>query len=121
MILADTSVWIHHFRESNETLVRLLEMNQVAIHPHIIGELACGNLKNRKEAILDLEILPRTAVPGYNDVMDFIDKYKLYGNGIGFVDVNLLASCSHSEALLWTMDLRLRKIAIDLEIGFKET
>jgi predicted nucleic acid-binding protein len=120
MVLADTSIWIHHFRESSATLVGLLEANQVAIHPHVIGELACGNLRRRKEAILDLEILPRTAVPGYNDVMEFIERYKLSGKGIGFVDANLLASCSHSEALLWTRDLRLRKIALDLEIGFKE-
>lgn len=121
VVLADTSVWIHHLRESSAALIGLLELNQVAIHPFVIGELACGNLKHRQEAILELEILPRTAVPGYHDVMEFIDRYKLHGKGIGLVDAHLLASCSSSEALLWTKDIRLHKIAAGLEIAFKET
>ncbi len=121
MVLADTSVWIQHFRESSKTLVRLLEANQVAIHPFVIGELACGNLKNRRETIQELEILPRTSVPGYFEVMEFLERYRLFGKGIGLVDAHLLASCAHSEAVLWTRDLRLRRIALGMEIGLRDS
>ena len=53
MILADTSVWIEHFRSRTDELEQPLAEGEVLIHPFVLGELACGNLKNRAE-ILDL-------------------------------------------------------------------
>ncbi|MBU1322352.1 MAG: hypothetical protein KKF46_08410 [Nanoarchaeota archaeon] len=51
MILVDTSVWINHLRDGNKHLEEQLIDGNVMCHPHIIGELACGNIKNRKEII----------------------------------------------------------------------
>ena len=61
-ILVDTSVWIKHLRESDKILIRLLEQGLVACHPFIIGELACGGIKNRPEIIVLLNDLPATGV-----------------------------------------------------------
>jgi predicted nucleic acid-binding protein len=119
MILADTSVWIQHFRESSPLLADLLERDEVAIHPFVIGELACGNLKNRKETLRELEALRRTAVANHFETLEFMERYKLHGKGIGWIDAHLLASCTLSEALLWTRDGRLRRLAQELEIGLK--
>jgi predicted nucleic acid-binding protein len=42
MILMDTSVWVDHVRRSDAVLAAALNANVVAIHPFVIGELACG-------------------------------------------------------------------------------
>ena len=44
MMLVDTSVWVYHFRRGNARLKLLLEDDEVATHPMVLGELACGNL-----------------------------------------------------------------------------
>ena len=49
MILADTSVWIDHFRLGNKRLHSLLDTGDIVCHPFVVGELACGNLVNREE------------------------------------------------------------------------
>ena len=58
MVLVDTSVWVDHFRKKSASLASLLEMDEVAMHPFVLGELACGNLRNRKELIALLHALP---------------------------------------------------------------
>ena len=45
MIVADTSVWIEHLRRHNATFSQALEASEVLMHPFVIGELACGNLR----------------------------------------------------------------------------
>ena len=62
MILADTSVWIKHFRESDDELITHLNIGSIACHPFIIGELACGNLGNRSEILMLLKELPSLPV-----------------------------------------------------------
>jgi hypothetical protein len=42
MVLLDTSVWIDHLRRGNSRAAALLGAGEVACHPLIIGELACG-------------------------------------------------------------------------------
>nr|MBA2670032.1 type II toxin-antitoxin system VapC family toxin [Gemmatimonadota bacterium] len=46
MILTDTSVWIDHLRAGDPALSALLEQGRVLVHPFVLGELACGNLRN---------------------------------------------------------------------------
>jgi predicted nucleic acid-binding protein len=111
MILVDTSVWIDHFRRSNARLVDLLRENRVFIHPMVIGELACGSLRQRNEILPLLQLLPWAELLSHDEVLHFIEKRKLFGQGVGWVDVNLLASCLLSGAALWTNDKNLRKIA----------
>ncbi|MBN1902935.1 VapC toxin family PIN domain ribonuclease, partial [Candidatus Sumerlaeota bacterium] len=58
MILVDTSVWISHLRKGEPELAELLNRGKALCHPFIIGEIACGNMKNRKEILSLLCALP---------------------------------------------------------------
>lgn len=41
-MLADSSVWVAHFRKSNGVLQSMLAADRVLSHPLIVLELACG-------------------------------------------------------------------------------
>ncbi len=116
MVLVDTSIWIDHLRRSNAGLVELLEQTQVAIHPWIVGELACGNIKNRKELLLLLKSLPSIRTADDDEVLQLIESKKLMGQGIGWVDVHLLATCLIEGIPLWTADKNLRTISAALGV-----
>lgn len=119
MILIDSSVWIDHFRRTNAHLVDLLQENCVIIHPMVIGELACGSLRQRNEILPLLQLLPLTESPSQDEVLHFIEKRRLFGQGVGWVDVNLLASCLLSDVTLWTNDKSLRKVAQILNLSYE--
>ena len=107
MTLVDTSVWVDHFRNGNKRLTKLLNIGGVFTHPFIIGELSCGNLKNRKEILFLIKNLPTIQMAEDHEVLDFIEKNKLYGKGVGIVDFHLLVSCVIEGAQLFTLDKRL--------------
>jgi predicted nucleic acid-binding protein len=119
MVLVDTSIWISHFKEDNSHLKKLLIDESVACHPFIVGELACGNIKNRKEIISLLQALPQTLVAESDEILAFIEHKKLMGAGIGLIDVHLLASAMLTNIPLWTADRKLRTTASKLNISYK--
>ena len=117
MILVDSSVWIDHLRHNDEILCELLDQGQVCIHSLIIGELACGNLKNREQLITLWKNLPHIAEASHDESLFCIDQHSLMGRGIGFVDVHLIASTLLTPGtLLWTRDRRLSVVAESLQI-----
>ena len=116
MVLVDTSIWIDHLRSGNAKLTALLNDGEAAIHPFIIVELACRNLKNRKEIISLLHALPHIDKADDDEVLFFIEKHKLMGLGIGLIDCHLLASCKLSKAKLLTKDKRLHTAAEQLSL-----
>ena len=118
MVLVDTSIWIDHLRTGNRRLEILLLDSEVACHPYIIGELACGNLKNRDEILDLLQALPIAPTIAPDEFLFFVDQHRLMGLGIGFVDIHLLASALLSDLRLWTGDRRLRAAASTLGITF---
>ena len=117
-ILVDTSVWIKHLREGEASLAQLLEQGLVACHPFIIGEIACGGIKNRNEIISLLNHLPSTDILDHSDIMEFIEYRKIMNKGIGYIDVHLLASALVSETPLWTFDKALKRVANQLSIEY---
>lgn len=121
MILVDTSVWIDHFRSSNQWLSELLDEDQVLIHPFVLGELACGNLRNRTEIIALMQALPTAMKFDDDQILLLIEKYELMGRGIGLIDIHILASCMDGSSLLWTFDKRLKSIAKELKIAFESS
>ena len=118
MVLVDTSVWINHFRNSDKYLERLLFDGEVVCHTHIVGELACGNLKNRKEIISLFQSLPTIEVVELQEYLYFIEKNELSGKGLGFVDIHLLASAKLNQVSLWT-DKKLEVAATELDLSYK--
>ena len=117
MILVDTSVWIDHLRQGDAELADALQQGRVAIHPFVVGELACGNLRARAEVLGLLQALPSLPVATSNEVLFFIDSYALMGRGIGYVDVHLLAAARLAGTQFWTRDKRLHGAAADLRLA----
>jgi predicted nucleic acid-binding protein len=121
VILVDTSVWIDHLRSGEQRLSDALETEQVLVHPFVVGELACGNLKDRRGVLRLLEDLPAAPAATDPEALEFIERRALMGRGIGYLDVHLLASVLLSgDALLWTRDRRLAAAASELELAFDE-
>ncbi len=117
MVLADTSIWIEHFRNGRTELSGNLTEGLVLMHPFVIGELACGNLKDRGAILSMLQSLPAAEVASHNEVLEFMERHKLSGKGLGWVDVHLLASALLSNCRFWTLDRRLVKVSSDLGLG----
>ncbi|MFA6470756.1 MAG: VapC toxin family PIN domain ribonuclease, partial [Candidatus Latescibacterota bacterium] len=88
MVLVDTSIWVEHLRYGHDRLIELLEEGRVLTHPFVIGELACGNIKNRGEILDLLNTLPASSVADIEEIIVFIDKNRLMGKGLGYVDVH---------------------------------
>ncbi len=118
MILADTSVWITHLRSGTGGLTLRLEQSEVATHPFIIGELACGNLRHRKQILHLLDKLPSMTIASHAEVLSFIEAAGLAGSGIGYIDAHLLASARLDRIPLWTEDRRLEIVAKQLKIHY---
>jgi len=121
MILVDTSVWIDHFRSGVDALANALESDAVMTHPFVVGELACGHLHNRTEVLRLLDELPQAPVGNELEVRAFIERHRLMGRGIGYIDVHLLAATTLAvEGVLWTRDKRLASAAAELHVGANE-
>ena len=117
MILVDTSVWVEHLRKGNARLKGLLYDEQVVCHPMVVGELACGNLGNRREILALLSALPQAHVAHHAEAMHLLESEQLYGRGLGWVDVHLLASAMLTQCSLWTLDKALMQSAISLRVS----
>jgi predicted nucleic acid-binding protein len=111
VILVDTSIWIDRLRLSNPALASLLQNAAICIHGVMIGELACGSLRNRAEVIGLLQSLPRLARATEDETLFFIEQQDLMGCGIGYVDADLLAAAVIRGVPVWTKDKRLMTVA----------
>ena len=111
MILVDTSVWVDHFRVTDNRLTEMLLDGHVLCHSFVIGELACGHLRRRAEILTLLKDLPRLPAVLDDELMTFIDVHRLMGRGLGWIDVHLLAAAFVSRQGLWTKDRRLADAA----------
>jgi predicted nucleic acid-binding protein len=116
-VIVDTSVWIQHLRKGDPRLRQQLELGIVTVHPFIIGELACGNLRNRTEVLALLASLPSAPVVEHDELLGFVGRERLFGRGIGWIDVHLLASARISRLSLWTLDRRLIDAALALGVA----
>ncbi len=119
MILVDTSVWVDHLGAVGEPrLKQLLDNESVLMHPYIIGELALGALGKREMVLGAMALLPQAVRASDDEAMHLLHAEKLFGKGIGYVDLHLLASTRLTPgALLWTKDKRLRSVAASLNLA----
>jgi predicted nucleic acid-binding protein len=121
VILLDTSVWIDHLRRGDARVAATLQSGLALVHPFVIGELACGNLRSRARLLDLLATLPAARVAQEQEVLHFIERHKLMGQGIGYVDAHLLAAVALTEsASLWTRHKRLDAVAHALDLAHTE-
>jgi hypothetical protein len=120
LVLADTSVWISHFRKPNPVLQALLSADQVLCHPMVLIEIACGTPPTPRERTLsDLRQLRSATVANTEEALALIEREKLQDSGCGAVDILLLGSVLlTSNALLWTLDKNLEALAARFDISF---
>ncbi len=118
MVLVDTSVWVAHFRAGSKGLESLLNEGKVVCHPFIIGELACGSLRNRSKILSLLHALPLAVHAEHEEVMQFIENYNLMRKGLGYIDMHLLASAMLTKVPLWTFDKKLDGISSKLGLAY---
>lgn len=112
MILADTSVWADHLRLAEPKLAELLRDGEILMHPFVLGEIALGHMRKRAAILGELNLLPSMHISEPEEVLLLIERYKLAGAGVGYIDAHLLASTlTTPQCLLWTRDKRLRGIA----------
>jgi len=110
-MLVDTSIWVDHFRRDNPALCTLLTRGEVECHPFIIGELACGQMQRRSEILGLLQRLPQVPLASHSEALEFVERHRLMGRGIGWIDSHLLASAALARTPLWSLDRRLSGIA----------
>lgn len=112
MILADTSIWIDHFRHVDAELRRIIEDDRLLCHPSVIGELALGSLRDRRSVMAFLAAQREAVVATHDEVMTMIDRHAIFSMGIDYTDAHLLASVLLDQrAALWTRDKRLQAAA----------
>ncbi len=121
MILVDTSIWVDHLRRGDVGLTEALQADDVVTHDFVIGELACGHLKARGQILLLLARLPRVPAASDPETLYFLERRRLFGRGLGYIDIHLLAAASlHSDTHLWTRDRKLKQVAVELDIAYAE-
>ena len=120
LVLADTSVWIAHFRKPNPALQTLLSADQVLCHPMVLIEIACGTPPAPRERTLsDLRQLRSATVANTDETLALIEREQLQDSGCGAIDLLLLGSVLlTSDAVLWTFDKNLRALAARMDILF---
>lgn len=117
MILVDSSIWIDHLRRADAELERLLALGLVLCHPFVVGELACGHLRQREHFLVHLQALPMARAVTHDEALAFVERHALTGRGIGWADVHLLGSVLLAgQAALWTRDKRLAAAAAQLSV-----
>ena len=117
MILVDTSVWIEHLSRRSSRMHSLIEQRRVLQHPFVTGELACGHLGDRKRVLRDIVGLPRAPIVELERVLDLLEEERLFGLGLAWVDVHLLASARTSRTPIWTLDRALYRAAARLGLA----
>jgi hypothetical protein len=119
MILADTSVWVDHFRSPITQLSALVAAGELAIHQFVVGELAVGQFRDREKSLCSLMALPNVEQIRQADFLRFVESHQLYGTGLGFIDIHLLAACKDQNHSLWARDKRLYTKAAMLGCGYE--
>lgn len=113
MILADTSIWIDHFRRGDNDLVKIISNDLLLCHPAVIGELALGSLRYRTAVLTFLRAQRESIVATHDEVMTLIERHSVFSMGIGYTDAHLLASVLLDQRTsLWTRDKRLKLAAL---------
>jgi predicted nucleic acid-binding protein len=105
------------FETTCRKLGERLRRHEVVMHPFVVGELACGNFSNREATLELLQQLRSVSVAEHDEVMTFIRAQKLYGRGVGYVDVHLLAGAAIDQCQFWTLDKRLNAVAASIVVG----
>jgi predicted nucleic acid-binding protein len=120
LIIADTSVWVDHFR-GKPTLLEAEPalLARRLLHPFVLGELLLGGLPRAGKEWQQLNDLKPAVVADPSEVNAFIIWAGLTGTGIGYVDTHLLVSAKMiSGGRILTKDQNLHTQAERLDLAY---
>jgi len=115
-VLVDTRVWIDFLRTDTAGLRELLLAGEVLVHPCVLGELFVGTLRRRELMAEFFAQLPRAREVEPPEALAFIEHHRLWGRGLQWNDVLILAAAKLSGAKLWAHDRRLAEAARDMGV-----
>jgi predicted nucleic acid-binding protein len=118
LVLVDTSVWIAHWRSPLPAMSELLQSQDVVTHSVVLGELAVGNLRDRSRTMVDLRMLLDAIECPVAETLNIIETRRLFGIGLSWNDVQLLAAAEFNALPLWTLDKRLHQAAQDHRLAW---
>jgi predicted nucleic acid-binding protein len=122
VVLVDTSVWIRFLANrapyANE-LDRLLILDEVAAHDLVFGELLIGDRGGRKKFLAAYQRIHAARAVPHSEVVEFIRARGLHGQGLGWIDVHLLASAVVDQLKFWTADARSAAVAGELGVAYE--
>ena len=110
-VLVDTSIWVDHLNNDDPNLRSLLEQGSVVTHEMIVGEIACGSLKERAKTLASMDSISTIPKMSSMQVRQFIEDHSLFSKGIGWVDLHLLSAASEAGVSIWTNDGKLADAA----------
>ena len=124
MVLVDTSVWIRFLsgREPYASdLGALLRDDEVVGHDLVFGELLIGDRGGRTQFLATYEKMHQASTLPHQEVVAFVRGRRLFGRGVGWVDVHLLASAVVGRLQVWTADPRFSGIAEELRLAYRSS
>ena len=122
MVLVDTSVWIRFLANRAPYAIeldRLLGLDEVTGHELVYGELLIGDRGGRRKLLAAYEQMHQASIVPHRDVVAFVRARDLYGRGVGWIDIHLLASVIVGRLQLWTADPRFAAVAKELGVAYK--
>jgi predicted nucleic acid-binding protein len=122
MILIDTSIWIRAFAQRQPfaaEAAKLIREGKAVAHELVYGELLMGDIGGRGQFLRDYERMPQAKPVPHLDVVVLVRGRHLQGRGVGWIDVQLLASALARRMRLWTADPRLATMAEELGVDYR--
>ena len=123
MVLVDTSIWIRSFanlpRYTGE-LARLADLNEIAGHPLVYGEILIGDRGGRDRFLEDYLRLYQAQTIPHAEVVELVRIRRLHGRGVSWIDVHLLASALIEHMQLWSADEYLMAAAKEIGVAYQE-
>lgn len=108
MIVIDSSIWIDHIHVGEPHLGELLLRDHALMHPHVLGEIALGSIRERDVVLARFMILPVPNVAQEGHLLHLIERENLWATGIGYTDAHILAAALLTPGgKLWTRDKHL--------------
>jgi len=89
---------------------------RTGIHAFVIGELAAGSVPNRVKLLSDLATYPRLNMASDEEVHYVLESRKLWGKGLGWIDLHLLAATRIAGWSLYTADGGMVKAARQMDV-----
>ena len=115
-VLVDTNIWVKFFRFGNPRFAALLEDNEVLCHPLVLGEISMANLADRRAVLSDLFLLEQVPEATFAEVCHWVESRQLWGRGLQWNDVSILAAAVIADVKVWTLDLRMAEVARQLGV-----